>query len=132
MQENHGGWYNEMIDLGYNYRLTDFQAALEISQIILAIIAFGLLVALLVGGVFGFGAVAALNGFTAQSWAWGLLCCLVLGGAVLFTLTLLATWSVFTWKLKRPAIIAMLGLLMAGAVCLSGVAIFSADRKTHV
>ena len=100
--------------------------------IILALIAFGLLVALLVGGVFGFGAVAALNGFTAQSWAWGLLCCLVLGGAVLFTLTLLATWSVFTWKLKRPAIIAMLGLLMAGAVCLSGVAIFSANTYSNL
>lgn len=28
-----GGWYNEMIDLGYNYRLTDFQAALGISQL---------------------------------------------------------------------------------------------------
>lgn len=100
--------------------------------IILALIAFGLLVALLVGGVFGFGAVAALNGFTAQSWAWGLLCCLVLGGAVLFTLTLLVTWSVFTWKLKRPAIIAMLGLLMAGAVCLSGVAIFSANTYSNL
>lgn len=100
--------------------------------IILAMIAFGLLVALLVGGVFGFGAVAALNGFTAQSWAWGLLLCLVLGGAVLFTLTLLATWSVFTWKLKRPAIIAMLGLLMAGAVCLSGVAIFSANTYSNL
>lgn len=100
--------------------------------IILALIAFGLLVALLVGGVFGFGAVAALNGFTAQSWAWGLLCCLVLGGAVLFTLTLLATWSVFTWKLKRPVIIAMLGLLMAGAVCLSGVAIFSANTYSNL
>ena len=100
--------------------------------IILALIAFGLLVALLVGGVFGFGAVAALNGFTAQSWAWGLLCCLVLGGAVLFTLTLLATWSVFTWKLKRPAIMAMLGLLMAGAVCLSGVAIFSANTYSNL
>ncbi len=100
--------------------------------IILALIAFGLLVTLLVGGVFGFGAVAALNGFTAQSWAWGLLCCLVLGGAVLFTLTLLATWSVFTWKLKRPVIIAMLGLLMAGAVCLSGVAIFSANTYSNL
>ena len=100
--------------------------------IILAMIAFGLLVALLVGGVFGFGAVAALNGFTAQSWAWGLLCCLVLGGAVLFTLTLLATWSVFTWKLKRPVIIAMLGLLMTGAVCLSGVAIFSANTYSNL
>jgi membrane protein containing pspC domain len=100
--------------------------------IILALIAFGLLVALLVGGVFGFGAVAALNGFTAQSWAWGLLCCLVLGGAVLFTLTLLATWSVFTWKLKRPVIIAMLGLLMVGAVCLSGVAIFSANTYSNL
>ena len=100
--------------------------------IILAMIAFGLLVALLVGGVFGFGVVAALNGFTAQSWAWGLLCCLVLGGAVLFTLTLLATWSVFTWKLKRPVIIAMLGLLMTGAVCLSGVAIFSANTYSNL
>jgi dTDP-4-amino-4,6-dideoxygalactose transaminase len=28
LQENHGGWYYEMQELGYNYRLTDFQSAL--------------------------------------------------------------------------------------------------------
>jgi UDP-4-amino-4,6-dideoxy-N-acetyl-beta-L-altrosamine transaminase len=33
MQENHGGWYYEMVELGYNYRLTDFQCALGISQL---------------------------------------------------------------------------------------------------
>lgn len=33
MQENHGGWYYEMLDLGYNYRLCDMQAALGISQL---------------------------------------------------------------------------------------------------
>ena len=31
-----GGWYYEMQELGYNYRLTDFQAALGISQLIRA------------------------------------------------------------------------------------------------
>ncbi len=31
--ENHGGWYYEMQTLGYNYRLTDFQAALGSSQL---------------------------------------------------------------------------------------------------
>jgi UDP-4-amino-4,6-dideoxy-N-acetyl-beta-L-altrosamine transaminase len=31
--ENHGGWYYEMQVLGYNYRLTDFQAALALSQL---------------------------------------------------------------------------------------------------
>jgi UDP-4-amino-4,6-dideoxy-N-acetyl-beta-L-altrosamine transaminase len=33
MHENHGGWYYEMHELGYNYRLTDIQAALGISQL---------------------------------------------------------------------------------------------------
>jgi len=33
LQENHGGWYYEMVDLGYNYRLTDFQSALGIAQL---------------------------------------------------------------------------------------------------
>jgi UDP-4-amino-4,6-dideoxy-N-acetyl-beta-L-altrosamine transaminase len=33
MIENHGGWYYEMQELGYNYRLTDFQAALGLSQL---------------------------------------------------------------------------------------------------
>lgn len=33
MAENHGGWYMEMQTLGYNYRLTDFQAALGTSQL---------------------------------------------------------------------------------------------------
>jgi len=31
--ENHGGWYYEMHELGYNYRITDFQAALAHSQL---------------------------------------------------------------------------------------------------
>ena len=33
LEENHGGWYYEMHELGYNYRLTDIQAALGISQL---------------------------------------------------------------------------------------------------
>ena len=33
LNENHGGWYYEMQELGYNYRLTDFQAALGLSQL---------------------------------------------------------------------------------------------------
>jgi UDP-4-amino-4,6-dideoxy-N-acetyl-beta-L-altrosamine transaminase len=32
-KENYPGWYMEMQDLGYNYRLTDMQAALGISQL---------------------------------------------------------------------------------------------------
>lgn len=36
LTENHGGWYYEMQELGYNYRLTDMQAALGISQLIRA------------------------------------------------------------------------------------------------
>ena len=31
--ENHGGWYYEMQMLGYNYRLSDLQAALGLSQL---------------------------------------------------------------------------------------------------
>ena len=30
---SHGGWYYEQIDLGYNYRMTDIQAALGSSQL---------------------------------------------------------------------------------------------------
>lgn len=33
LQENHGGWYYEMQELGYNYRLTDIQCALGLSQL---------------------------------------------------------------------------------------------------
>ncbi|MRX64315.1 UDP-4-amino-4,6-dideoxy-N-acetyl-beta-L-altrosamine transaminase [Maribacter luteus] len=33
MQENHGGWYYEMQELGFNYRLTDIQSALGITQL---------------------------------------------------------------------------------------------------
>lgn len=33
ISQNDGGWYYEMIDLGFNYRLTDMQAALGISQL---------------------------------------------------------------------------------------------------
>lgn len=32
-REKEGSWYYEMIDLGFNYRLTDFQCALGISQL---------------------------------------------------------------------------------------------------
>ncbi len=33
LHENHGGWYYEMQELGFNYRITDFQCALGISQL---------------------------------------------------------------------------------------------------
>ena len=33
MGENHGGWYYEMQELGFNYRLTDIQSALGITQL---------------------------------------------------------------------------------------------------
>lgn len=33
LEENHGGWYYEMHELGYNYRMTDIQAALGVSQL---------------------------------------------------------------------------------------------------
>ena len=33
LHQNDGGWYYEMQDLGFNYRLTDFQAALGVSQL---------------------------------------------------------------------------------------------------
>ena len=53
----------------------------------LACVAFGLLVAVLVGGVFGFSMVESMGGFAAQSWAWGLLICLIFGGVALLSLT---------------------------------------------
>jgi UDP-4-amino-4,6-dideoxy-N-acetyl-beta-L-altrosamine transaminase len=33
LMDNHGGWYYEMQELSHNFRLTDFQAALGISQL---------------------------------------------------------------------------------------------------
>ena len=33
LQSNHGPWYYEQLDLGYNYRMTDMQAALGCSQL---------------------------------------------------------------------------------------------------
>ncbi|MGZ5243962.1 MAG: UDP-4-amino-4,6-dideoxy-N-acetyl-beta-L-altrosamine transaminase [Bacteroidia bacterium] len=33
MHENHGGWYYEMVELGYNYRLPDMLATLGITQL---------------------------------------------------------------------------------------------------
>ena len=33
LNKNDGGWYYEMQDLGFNYRLTDFQAALGVTQL---------------------------------------------------------------------------------------------------
>ena len=33
MEENHGGWYYEMQELGFNYRLTEISGTLGISQL---------------------------------------------------------------------------------------------------
>jgi UDP-4-amino-4,6-dideoxy-N-acetyl-beta-L-altrosamine transaminase len=33
LREHHGAWYYEMVELGFNYRLTDMQAALACSQL---------------------------------------------------------------------------------------------------
>jgi dTDP-4-amino-4,6-dideoxygalactose transaminase len=32
MEESHGAWYYEQLELGFNYRMTDMQAALGVSQ----------------------------------------------------------------------------------------------------
>ena len=32
INESHGGWYYEQVDLGFNYRMTEMQAALGVSQ----------------------------------------------------------------------------------------------------
>jgi UDP-4-amino-4,6-dideoxy-N-acetyl-beta-L-altrosamine transaminase len=32
--ESHGGWYYEQVELGYNYRMTEMQAALGVSQMV--------------------------------------------------------------------------------------------------
>lgn len=32
INESHGGWYYEQVDLGFNYRMTEIQAALGVSQ----------------------------------------------------------------------------------------------------
>jgi UDP-4-amino-4,6-dideoxy-N-acetyl-beta-L-altrosamine transaminase len=33
LQRRHGGWFSEMRELGFNYRITDFQCALGLSQL---------------------------------------------------------------------------------------------------
>jgi len=33
LEENHGGWYYEMQELGYNYRISDLNASLALSQL---------------------------------------------------------------------------------------------------
>lgn len=33
VHESHGAWYHEQVDLGYNYRITDIQSALIVSQL---------------------------------------------------------------------------------------------------
>lgn len=33
MKENHGGWYMELVELGYNYRMPDILASLGLSQL---------------------------------------------------------------------------------------------------
>ena len=33
IEENQGKWYYEMIEMGFNHRLTDFQSALGITQL---------------------------------------------------------------------------------------------------
>lgn len=34
LQRKHGGWFSEMRQLGFNYRITDFQCALGLSQLV--------------------------------------------------------------------------------------------------
>jgi UDP-4-amino-4,6-dideoxy-N-acetyl-beta-L-altrosamine transaminase len=36
LKENHGGWYHEMQDLGFNYRMPDINCALGLSQLLRA------------------------------------------------------------------------------------------------
>ena len=85
--------------------------------------ALGVVVALIVGGVISAAAISRMGDFAAQGWLWLAYGCAVLGGVALTALLSLGTWSIFAWRLKRPIGIAMLAMLLVGAIAISGLAV---------
>lgn len=87
------------------------------------LMALGALITLMVGGVMSATMVSSMGDFAAQSWLWLAYGCAVLGGVALTALLSLGAWSIFAWRLKRPVGIAMLAMLLVGAVAISGLAV---------
>mgnify|MGYP000843582389 FL=1 len=85
--------------------------------------ALGAVVALIVGGVISAAAISRMGDFAAQGWLWLAYGCAVLGGVALTALLSLGAWSIFAWRLKRPVGIAMLAMLLVGAIAVSGLAV---------
>lgn len=103
------------------------RVAVKVVRAVLGVIGlfavFGALVAVLVGSFVGYDAVSWLEGMSVQPWAYGLLGSLIVGGIALVMLLSLLTFTAFAWKLRRPVGLAMLAMLLVGAIAVSGVAI---------
>lgn len=93
----------------------------------LLLMAFGVMIGLVVGGVFGIGVVSLMEGLPAQSWAWGLWASLAIGGLAGFGLLALLAHSAFKWQVKRPVGVAMIVMLAIVAFSISAVALFGAQ-----
>lgn len=95
-------------------------------------VAIGAFIALVVGAALGFNIVMSMSGLNAQGWAWGLLMALVAGGVALVTLASLLARSAFSWKLGKASGMAMIAMLVVGAISISSIALLGVQTKHEV
>ena len=95
-------------------------------------VTLGLFIALIVGAVSGIAVIGLLDGFYAQSWAWGLWVSLLVGGVAAVWLGAILSHSAFTWTLKRLSVIMTVVALVVGALSVSGMTLFGVGMANEL
>ena len=93
---------------------------------------FGLLIALLFGGTISASVVAQLDEFSAQPWAWLTWASLVVGGIAAIILALLLAYAVLKNTFSRPIVIAIVSMLVIGALSVSGLAVGTFQTQARI
>lgn len=92
--------------------------------VLIFLMTLGVLVGLIVGGMFGVSAINLLEGLTAQMWAWGLWFSLVIGGVSAVVLGMVLARSVFTWTMNRVSMITMIAATIVISMSMASAGIF--------
>ncbi len=92
--------------------------------VLIFLMTLGVLIGLIIGGMFGVSVINLLEGLSAQMWAWGLWVSLVIGGISAVVLGMALARSVFTWTMSRLSIIVMITATVVISMSMASAGVF--------
>jgi len=98
--------------------------------VLIFLMTLGVLIGLIIGGMFGVSAINLLEGLSAQMWAWGLWVSLVIGGISAVVLGMALARSVFTWTMSRLSIIVMITATVVISMSMASAGVFGLQASS--